>query len=76
MKVEVKTEEKKFEPIELTITIESEEELCSLWHRMNALNSEINPIRAKDVLKHKCENELNDLFKVLDKLAKQRNLYK
>ena len=32
MKCEVN---KKFRPVEITLTIESEEELCNLWHRLN-----------------------------------------
>lgn len=33
----MKIEEKEFQPIELTITIESEAELCSLWHKLDKL---------------------------------------
>jgi len=38
MKVHVKDSQPKpeFEPITLQITIESAEELCDLWHRINA----------------------------------------
>ena len=36
MKVELEEQVKEFKPIKLTITIETEEELCSLWHRLNA----------------------------------------
>lgn len=36
MKVELNKSEKKFEPIELKITIESEDELCLVWHKFNA----------------------------------------
>lgn len=77
MKVEqLNKENKKFQPIELKITIESEQELASLWHRMNCNRSEIN--KASDrVLKLKCADGWTStgLFELLDKLAIENNLY-
>lgn len=43
MKVENVTGiKKKFEPIELQVTIESEDELLSLWHRLHASGTHFN----------------------------------
>lgn len=53
MKVETKQPKKEFQPIEMTITFESEEELCNMWHRLN--------IRAIDV--HKPEIALSKHIK-------------
>lgn len=35
MKVEIIETKKNFEPIEIKLVIESEEQLCDLWHRLN-----------------------------------------
>ena len=74
MKIQVKEESNKFEPIELTLTIESEEELCDLWHRFNASVYDIDK-ESVDYLKHKSIT-LYDKWEVIDDLVKQRNLYK
>ena len=39
MKVKVDTDYKDFQPVTLTVTIESKEELYELWHKMNAHRS-------------------------------------
>ena len=39
MKIKEHTKLNSFQPIELTITIESENELINLWHRLNISNS-------------------------------------
>tara|TARA_R110000744_G_scaffold163686_1_gene280714 strand:+ start:2290 stop:2505 length:216 start_codon:yes stop_codon:yes gene_type:complete len=67
-------EAKKFKPIELTITIETEEELCDLWHRMNATKPEIdNDIH--DTLKHRSSSNMV-MWGSIDNLVKVNNLYK
>jgi len=71
MKVEVKQVEKKFEPIELVITIESEEELCSLWHRLNLSPSVVNSNSC--TAKHKAISDM-ELFDKLDDIAESLNL--
>ena len=72
MKVEVK-EQAKFQPIELTITIENEQELCSLWHRINLGNSAVNSYSKG--LKYEAEKNHN-LWQSLNKLVEANNLKK
>lgn len=72
MKVEVKEKEKEFQPIELAITIESEEELCSLWHRMNESATYINKNILHE-LKYEAKRDVV-LFNKLDELVESRNL--
>ena len=42
MKLINKEEEKRFKPFEVTILVESEEDLTNLWHRMNVSTRNIN----------------------------------
>ena len=44
MKIEAKTKEKGFEPIELNITIETEDELVELLARLNISTSDVNKL--------------------------------
>ena len=68
MKVKVNTK-KEFQPIELTITIESEEELCDLWHRLN-VSKNVADTQSNNDLKHRCIdtyslwNEIDDLVDI------------
>ena len=41
MKVSVNKKQKEFEPIEITITIESRNELFDLWHRTNLAHRDV-----------------------------------
>jgi hypothetical protein len=68
----IKHEEPKFQPV--TITIESEEELCDMWHRMNQSASEVNGNVSKK-LKYNAMG-IYDTWDKLDEIVKQRNLYK
>lgn len=61
-------------PIELKLTIESDQELCDLWHKLNVSVREANEILSNH-LKHKCLYEPT-FWKLLDQLVKERNLYK
>jgi len=72
MKVETNFENKKFDPIELKITIESEEELYELWHRFNA---SIMALRSDNIKIYPLENanltgpvwyKINDIVKELN----------
>ena len=72
MKVKNK-KSKTFEPITLEITIETPEELCDLWHR---LNKEANAVITKpNILKYKAETIINmELWKEIDNLVVKNNL--
>ena len=78
MKVEVKEKTKTFEPIEIKLTIESEEELCDLWHRVN-LGANILKKYHEDYqdLKYKTmydSHRGDSLFGTLDDLVLSRDL--
>ena len=42
MKIEEINKKQEFQPIELKITIESEKDLCDLWHRFNTSIYNVN----------------------------------
>lgn len=71
MKIEVK-ENAVFQPIELKLVIETEEELCDLWHRINVCTDAIN--NESDGLKHQANNNATKLWKELDNLITKYNL--
>ena len=73
MKVETQ-DLKEFTPVTITITFESEEEVCDLWHRMNETVVYINK-NINDLLKYKASRD-NDLWSKVDDIARARNLYK
>tara|TARA_R110002167_G_scaffold364957_1_gene588311 strand:+ start:553 stop:771 length:219 start_codon:yes stop_codon:yes gene_type:complete len=72
MKVETTAEIDSFKPIELKITIESEEELCNLWNRINTCS---NYIPIGGFLKHECIGATR-LWEELERLVIKNNLYK
>jgi hypothetical protein len=72
MKVEVEDQAKEFKPIKLTITIETEAELCSLWHRLNAANDVVEN-HSGESLKHGVSDDY-ELWNTLEELV--NNLYK
>ena len=83
MEVKIKGSEK-FEPIELTITIESEKELCDLWHRFNLTKMDMsdklcfeNEYREdyEKFLKHKLSNA-RGVWEKLNELVEIKNLKK
>lgn len=79
MKVKVKETEKKFEPIKLTITIESEEELCNLWHRLNIASYSIENDEyyvSKRRLKYFVNGDCYVLWSKLDMIIDKCNLKK
>ena len=72
MKVEVEKQET-FKPIKLTVTIESEQELCDLFHRVNA---PFGILKEKDILKYKANQHGADaLFDTLNDLLNNEYQY-
>jgi hypothetical protein len=71
MKIEVK-ENAVFQPIELKLVIETEEELCDLWHRLNIDAIHVNA--NSDMIKHRATNVDFGLFYVIDELVTKYNL--
>tara|TARA_R110000737_G_scaffold329609_1_gene344881 strand:- start:57 stop:284 length:228 start_codon:yes stop_codon:yes gene_type:complete len=75
MIVEVEEQVKEFKPIKLTITIETEEELCSLWHRLNASDQKVLKVSGSHYLKHGVISDYK-LWSRLQELVNTNNLYK
>ena len=78
MKISIVKQEKTFKPIVLNITIESEEELCELWHRMNAPGSilvESSEYSETNFLVHKPGSfDTTPLWEELNYIVKDINL--
>ena len=72
MKIEEINKKQEFQPIELKITIESEEELCNLWHRFNLSKGYVFEGSTKDVKYEPLHS--NDDWKFIDNLFKSRGL--
>ena len=65
------------QPITLEITLESEEELCDLWHRMNIGKANVtNEYLSKGQLKYSIDghNDNYTLWDLLDKEVERRDL--
>ena len=80
MKVKIAKQADKFEPIKLTITIETPEELCDLWLRQN-ISGQIIDKHNGCYLKHNAtQYECNNIkgssvfWDVLDNLIGERKL--
>lgn len=71
MKIEVK-ESSVFQPFELKLVIETEEELCDLWHRINVCSDAIK--NESDSLKHGANNNGTKLWEELNELVTKYNL--
>lgn len=73
MQVEQIKTEKKFTPIDLKITIESEEELCDLFHRLNLASNVVND-HESTILKYNSSYKFDELFHVISGLVTENNL--
>jgi len=72
---ETETKPEQFEPIELSLTIESKEELQELWHRLNISIKDINNIIVDDDFNKIQTKDLTyDFWKKLDKIIEERNI--
>ena len=74
MEIKINQEESEFKPIEITITLQSEEDLCSLWHRFNVSKITVNK-DSEHSIKYECAENYN-IWKVLDILVDKNNLNK
>lgn len=77
MKIETEDQEPKFSPIKITLLVESEEELCDLWHRMNVGGGLIGKVYNNTYLKHgvmETNYEEDSFYLSLDRLVESRNL--
>ena len=63
-----------FRPIELKIKIESAQELCDLWHRVN-LSAGVVDRHGDDILKYRA-SDIGGLFDTLDDLVISNGLHK
>lgn len=73
MKVEVKKTET-FKPIKLTVTIESEQEFCNLYHRINAASNIINEAANELVYQASYQSSV-DLWNTLNNLLNNEYKY-
>jgi len=77
--MQVKTfSDKQFTPVTLTITLESEEDLCDLWHRFN---TPVSKLHVDSDVKHGARRSgyeggghTYDVFLALNRLLKEHNL--
>ena len=72
MMVLVDQESKVFQPITLTIVIETEEEFCNLFLRLNQSQVLIN--EQNSILKHKADDSADPIFDQLRPLINKNNL--
>jgi len=77
-KIIEKEKEKKFEPIVVELTIESEEELCDLWHRLNISPSTIEAFDNYNIgqLKYGVYGKSNSFWLAINKFVAEKNLSK
>ena len=74
MKAKVITK-KEFQPIVIKLTIESEQELCDLWHRLEIGTNTIKDSMTRHSLKYKMDNNLcNEVYQVINQIVEQHNL--
>ena len=74
MKVKVNTQKETFQPIELVITIENEQDLINLWHRFQLNHNGVNNGTVDRFNGKMCTDDHFDIFDKLDGLAIERNL--
>ena len=75
MKLETALRKIDFEPIKLTITLESADELCELYSRFNISYPQITSL-IKEHTKGKHSEQFNTVFKLLSAEMERLNLLK
>lgn len=60
MKIKTEKASKTFEPVIMTITFESKEELIAMWHRMNLSTDSFEKV--KKVYSHPFDSNVDNLF--------------
>jgi len=74
MKTKVITKQE-FQPIVIELTIESEQELCDLWHRLEVFTKTINDSKNRNILKHKMDdNSCDKIYELVNEIVEQNNL--
>ena len=75
MKVNVVEENKKvFKPIKLKLVIETERELCDLWHRLGLLGRDVNEM-SNGYSKYGADSAIS-FWNTVDNLIESNNLRK
>ena len=74
MKVKVRTIEEIFQPIELVITIENEQDLINLWHRFYLNQDDVNKNTSNQLKGAMCHGNNATIWNKLDDLVIERNL--
>jgi len=74
MKLEIKDTKSRFEPIELTITVESAEELCDLWHRLDVGIDILKQSPDANTLTHSAMGCNHAIWNKIDDLVLQKKL--
>jgi len=64
---------KAFNPIKIELVIESKEELCDLWHRMNLSAVTVRKNTSREALPFEASNDIF-LWNELDKLVRELKL--
>ena len=74
MKVKVNTQKETFQPIELVITIENEQDLINLWHRFHLSQDDVNKNTSDQLKGAMCYGDNVTIWDKLNDLAIELNL--
>ena len=75
MKIKQINIKNKFQPIELNITIESEQELCDLFKRLNISDAVVNKANFVTTKYQSNDVMIDDLWEELNELMETYNLF-
>ena len=69
MKINVITQKKVFQPIKLELSIETQDEFDTLWHRMNLGTGMLQPyIRERNITNNQIDSGSRDIWEKLQAL--------